>query len=108
MRDTRAKSAQALDLADQIEAEMKKLHIWSSAEAGEKIASGAFGAGSLTFEEWLQSTFLPNLRKAAATNTLPSNSHVAVAAIRNVDGLQGTDLLIDLLSRVDLLVDPRP
>jgi uncharacterized protein YqcC (DUF446 family) len=84
---------------------MKKLHIWSSAEAGEKAASGAFGAGSLTFEEWLQFTFLPNLRKAAATNTLPSNSQVAVAAIRNLDGLQGTDLLIDLLSRVDLLVN---
>ena len=41
----------------------------------------------------------------AATNTLPTHSKVAVAAIRNLDGLQGADMLIDLLSSVDRLVE---
>lgn len=105
MSDTDKKCAAALRLADQVEAEMKNLGLWKSAEAGAEMASGAFGANSVTFEEWLQFTFLPNLRQTAATNTLPTHSKVAVAAIRNLDGLQGADMLIDLLSSVDRLVE---
>lgn len=105
MTDPRERCVAALHLADQIETEMRRLHLWRSAETGAVKPSGPFGADSVTFEEWLQFTFLPNLRKAAATNTLPTKSKVAVAAIRNFDGLNGADLLIDLLSRVDRLVE---
>ena len=98
------KCAEALDLAARIETEIKKLGLWKPTESPGMTASGAFGADSLTFEEWLQFIFLPNLRQAALTNALPTQSSVGVAAVRNLDGLKGSEPLVDLLSRVDRLV----
>ena len=94
-----------IDLANQIEIEMKKIGLWSSAEVPDVKVSGAFGADSMTFEEWLQFRFLPNLRQAAMTNAVPRTSSIAVAAIRNLDGVKGADMLIDLLSRLDRLTE---
>lgn len=91
-------------LADEIETEMKMLGLWNESLKTTNEVRSAFGAESLTFEEWLQSVFLPNLRQAANSNTFPNRSSMALAAIRNLDGLSGTENLIRLLTEVDSLI----
>ena len=100
-----AKQTLVLHLADEIESAMKKLGLWSSPRDSVPAPTGPFGAGSLTFEEWLQFVMLPNVKTAVATNTLPSRSNVATAAIRNLDGTPGVDQLIELLSRLDRTIE---
>jgi uncharacterized protein YqcC (DUF446 family) len=99
------KQSIALELARDIEAEMKKLRIWSPATNAASSTTGAFGANSMTFEGWLQAVFIPNLIQAAFANSFPGTSQVAVAATRNLDGLEGTDRLLQLLSQVDQLIN---
>jgi uncharacterized protein YqcC (DUF446 family) len=96
-----------LGLADEIESEMKKLNLWNVAGAAATRPERAFGADSMSFEEWLQQIFLPNLKQAALTKTYPSSSNVAVAAVRNLDGVDGAARLIDLLSRVDEAIETK-
>jgi len=95
----------ALDLAAAIETEMKRLGLWVTTGVDAAQPVGAFGAGRMPFEQWLQLVFLPNLVSTAQTDTFPASSHVAIAAVRNLDGLDNSDLLIELLSRVDRLVN---
>ena len=92
-----------LKLANEVEIEMKRLGL-SGARNEAPIADGAFGGSAMTFDEWLQLVFLPNLRSAALSDTLPTRSDVAVAAVRNLDGVPGTERLIELLSRIDNIV----
>jgi uncharacterized protein YqcC (DUF446 family) len=99
------KQSQLEDLANKVEAEMKKLRLWNKDLNFIPKTNQAFGADSLTFEEWLQSVFLPNLRRAAVDNTFPNRSNIAVAAIRNLDGLENTESLIQLLSKIDDLIN---
>jgi uncharacterized protein YqcC (DUF446 family) len=93
-----------LTLAKEVEIEMKRLGLWGE-ELDVPIADGAFGGTATTFEEWLQLVFLPNLRRAASSNTLPASSNVGVAAVRNLDGVAGAERLIELLSRIDSMVE---
>jgi uncharacterized protein YqcC (DUF446 family) len=92
-------------LADDIEVELKKLGLWSATEQTSAPATAAFGADSMTFEEWLQFAFLPNVREAARTGRTPNQSNVATAAVRNLDGVDDVGNLIDLLSQVDRAVE---
>jgi uncharacterized protein YqcC (DUF446 family) len=94
-----------LHSAGEIESEMKSLGIWSDTDApSHDKASGAFGYGSLSFEEWLQFVFVPGLKHAARTGDVHGESDVAVAAIRNLDGIRGVERLIDLIAQVDAAV----
>jgi hypothetical protein len=43
--------------------------------------------------------------QSTMTHALPKKSSVAVAAIRNLDGVQGAEHLIDLLSRLDRMIE---
>lgn len=102
---SKTKGACAQLLADQIEAEMRRLKLWSTSPPPAAQPMGAFGSPSMTFEEWLQFVFLPNLRRAGSTNSLPENSNVGTAAMRNLDGLEDIDQLLALLHAVDRLVN---
>jgi len=102
-RDT--KQALLLGLGSEIESEMKKLGLWSATATPAQRSGKAFGADSLSFEEWLQHVFLPRLKQAALSSNYPSRSSVAVAAVRNLDGVQGAEHLIDLLLRVDSVIE---
>jgi uncharacterized protein YqcC (DUF446 family) len=94
-----------IKLADEVEAELKTLGLWNSEVTfSTSGASGAFGIGAIPFESWLQCVFLPRLREAATSGMLPKNSAVSVAAVRNLDGIEGSERLIELLSAIDRLV----
>jgi uncharacterized protein YqcC (DUF446 family) len=94
-----------LNLADEIEAEMRRLGLWGLTGAAELEVAGAFGAGAMTFEEWLQRIFLPNLKEAAQNGFHPQTSSVATAAVRNLDGVDDVARLIELLAAVDRAVE---
>ncbi|MEO7779452.1 MAG: YqcC family protein [Fibrobacteria bacterium] len=59
----------------------------------------------MKFEEWLQMIFLPKLLEAENSNIFPKKSQVAIAAIRNFDGMDEVDNLISLLGRVDEIIN---
>jgi uncharacterized protein YqcC (DUF446 family) len=94
-----------LGLADEVECEMKKLGLWSTARTPPGKAEKAFGADSMSFEEWLQHVFLPHLKQAALIDSYPSKSSVATAAVRNLDGIEGTERLIAALSQIDSAIE---
>jgi uncharacterized protein YqcC (DUF446 family) len=104
---TSAKGHLILQLAREIEAEMKRLGMWGSMNPPDAAPGEAFGADLMTYEAWLQHVFLPRLLEAATSGSYPSQSRVAVAAARNFDGVEGAERLIDLLSRVDEAVEHR-
>ncbi len=91
----------------EIEAEMKRLGFWREAPpAGQQRAASAFGIGeNMTFEQWLQFTFLPSAREAIKTSQLPSCSQVAAQAVREFDGFDDTSRLVGLLSDFDRAVE---
>jgi uncharacterized protein YqcC (DUF446 family) len=94
-------SETASSLADQIEAELRKLGLWNDHISAMITQKAAFGADQLTFEAWLQSVLLARLRGASAQMDLPTSSNLHIAGIRNFDGLRNTHRLLSLLAMVD-------
>lgn len=95
-------------MLNEIEADLKKLGQWSSATREEALIASsraAFCMDVMPFTQWLQDVFLHNARAIAASPNprWPSGSMVATQAIRELDGMDGTDELIDHLSKFDAL-----
>jgi len=93
------------DLLDSIEAELRRLRYLIGEPDQLAGISSAFGQGQIPFEQWLGQVFLPNARAAIAANELPASSHVAGAAVRNLDGADEADVLIGLLSAFDARIN---
>lgn len=106
------KRARAADLADAIEAELKRLNQWMPEPPSEDevLAGGAFGMGSVPFVTWLQVVLVTRLRQVAAgTMELPSSSSIGTMAVREFDGApQDTDRLMHLIHEVDRLAASEP
>ncbi len=92
----------------EIEAEMRRAGLWQS-DAQRPPAgpiTAAFGAGMMTFQQWLQFVFIPNVRSIIAERgQFPSESSVAAMAVREFDGLSKADRLVDLLGEFDALFE---
>ena len=94
-------------LAAEIEAEMRRLGIWSEDPPGEEevLAGGAFGHTAVPFEHWIQVVLLARLRAVAAgTLEAPRSSSVGTQALREWDGLEELEHLRSLLSRLDGII----
>jgi uncharacterized protein YqcC (DUF446 family) len=79
-------SAEALQKLDEIEAEMRRLGVWSeSADVQAGIPEGRFRnyLDAPTFELWVQALFLPNARAAAIEGRLPARSQAGEIARRH-------------------------
>lgn len=96
------------ELADEIEAEVKRLGWWMPDPPSEEtvVAGGAFGMNAVAFPTWLQVVFVKRLRQAAAGEfEIPSSSSVSAFATREFDGYrEDIDRLMELLYEVDRLV----
>ena len=91
-------------IADEIEAEMRRLRLWSDDPPSEERAleGGAFGQGTIAFEQWIQAVLVPRLRAVAAGEIdPPSSSMVGTQAIREWDGIVEREELASLLSKLD-------
>jgi len=97
-----------LELVDQIESELKRLGLWNNQLSVGAKPQAAFGADSLSFEEWLQAVLLPSLREASVHGNLPTSSNLAIAGIRNLDGVPDVDRLLSLLAQVDAFAESMP
>jgi uncharacterized protein YqcC (DUF446 family) len=93
--------------ADEIEGEMRSQGMWQDQplRLEQMNFEQAFGMDTMTFTQWLQFVFLPNVRKAVAANQFPSSSSVGAQAVREFDGYPEADRLITLLSEFDALFD---
>ena len=94
-------------LADEIEAEMRRLGTWMDDPPSEEtvLAGGAFGLGTVAFDTWLQVVFVLRLRQAAAGEfEIPSSSSVGAQAVREWDGYTDRDRLLDLIHEVEALI----
>jgi uncharacterized protein YqcC (DUF446 family) len=92
-------------LLDAIEAELRRLRYLVGNPERITGISSAFGYGQVSFEQWLGQVFLPNERAAIASNNLPHSSQVAAAAVRNLDGVDDADTLLELLSSFDAKIN---
>jgi uncharacterized protein YqcC (DUF446 family) len=100
-----AKATRAGDLADAIEAELRRLRWWRGDAAAPPVVA-AFGAGTMTYSQWIETTLVTRLREIAAGEAaLPTSSYLATQAVREFDGVDEADPLIDLLSQVDRLAE---
>ena len=96
------------EIADEIEAELRRLGWWQVDPPSEDavLAGGAFGLRSVAFPQWLQVIFVKRLRQVAAGEMdMPQSSEVSTMAYREFDGYsQDVDHLMDLLYEVDRIV----
>jgi uncharacterized protein YqcC (DUF446 family) len=90
---------------ERIEDEMKCLGLWQQhpLEPGQYDFHAAFAADTMSFAQWLQFIFIPNVKGASANGKFPSESHVAAQAIREFDGIDEASALISLLADFDSL-----
>lgn len=89
----------------QIETEMRRIDLWqvTPLEAEQYDFRAAFAGDTMSFPQWLQFIFLPNARRAAASDNFPSKSQVGTKAVREFDGMDEASNLIQLLSEFDAL-----
>jgi uncharacterized protein YqcC (DUF446 family) len=103
-------------LADDIEAEMRRLGIWSDQPPTDEDVladGGAFGQRNVAFVTWVQVVLVARLRAVAAGDLdPPTSSMVGTQAIREWDGVPEYEQLSSLLARVDGTIlrggDPAP
>ena len=68
----------------------------------------AFAMDTMAFSQWLQFVFVPRVKQIVEDQEeFPSRSMVAVQAIREFDGDEEADRLVELLSEFDALFDTR-
>lgn len=103
-----AKRKRLGEIADGIEAELKRIGWWQDDPPSEEtaVAGGAFGMKTVAFSQWLQVVFVKRLRQAAAGEfPMPSSSSVSTMATREFDGYpEDLSRLMDYLYEVDGLV----
>ncbi len=89
---------------DGIEAELKRVGMWSGRPPPEEAFRdmGPFGMRTMSYMQWLQFVFIPNVRKLLETHgPWPDKSAVGVIAVREFDGIPEADRLIALLTEFD-------
>jgi uncharacterized protein YqcC (DUF446 family) len=96
------------ELIAALEQELHRLERWSAeplpASAFENM--GAFGANTMTFEQWLQFVLMPRLREIIAERgEFPQGSMLASYAVRALDGDADSENLQALLRGIDDLVE---
>ena len=99
------KPQKVLHLAGAIEAEMRRIGMWSETPPTDEQMDfqEAFARDTMPFAGWLQFVFLPRVREAAEANEFPSSSSVGAYAVREWDGHPEAGQLITLLSEFDPL-----
>ncbi len=91
---------------DEIEAEMKRTGYWRDEPLPPEMYNftQAFAMDTMPFSYWLQFIFIPRVRSIIAERgQFPSRSMVGTQAIREFDGNEDAEHLVDLLNRFDRL-----
>ena len=92
----------------EIEAEMKIIGYWAAEPLAPEAYDfqEAFAMDTMAYSQWLQFVFVPRVKQIIEDQEeFPSDSMVAVPAIREFDGDPEADHLVELLSEFDALFD---
>jgi uncharacterized protein YqcC (DUF446 family) len=95
----------------QIECEMKRIGMWQEQPLApeQRDVRTAFGQGVMSFEQWLQFVFIPNVKAIMASKArFPAHSEVSAQAFKEWvawGSLENTEHLQDLLREFDGLFD---
>ena len=95
--------------ANEIEAELKRLHRWDENPLPEEKFEnmGAFGSKTMGFEQWIQFVLIERIHEIVKEEgEFPSESNVGVYAIRVFDTDPEASELTHLLSELDALINP--
>jgi uncharacterized protein YqcC (DUF446 family) len=98
-----------LSKLEQIETEMRRIELWQEQplQAAQYDFRAAFAGDTMSFAQWLQFIFIPNVKRAAESGSFPASSQVSARAVREFDGMEQTSRLIELLSEFDTLFSKR-
>jgi uncharacterized protein YqcC (DUF446 family) len=91
----------------EIEAEMRATGAWQAEELPRPayFFERAFAADTMTTEQWLQFIFVPRVREALETKSLPPRSQVGTYAVRCFDGEDRLQRLVGLLCELDHIIE---
>lgn len=93
------------DLLEKIEAELRRLGVFSGQIWPARTVRSAFGLSEMPFEDWLATVFLPRAYEVVESGRWPARSQVGVVAIRNFDGQDEYGRLIGLLCEFDRIAE---
>ena len=93
-------------IADRLASSLRAMGAWSAPEDEPETPLGAFGAPNLSFSQWVQFTLLPRVRAIADGGAEPpEESNAGARAVREYDGYDAADPLVDALLDLDRLVN---
>jgi len=98
----------AASYADRIERELRSLNAWQSEPLPYSAyeSKTAFFADTMTFYQWLQFVLLARVRKIIEERgVFPTESSVGAYAVRELDGIQEADGLIQVLCEFDEFIE---
>jgi uncharacterized protein YqcC (DUF446 family) len=96
-------------LADTLARTMRELGAWSEPPPPLLPFRLPFAMDSMPFEHWLQLVLVPRMREIAASGApLPPRSGLAAHAVRELDGRDEMQPLIDVLHAIDDTCPPPP
>lgn len=103
---------QLADLILEIEAEMRRIHLWEIERPSEEALSSLvpFCHDTLAFHQWLQWVFLPKMKAVVETEEeFPASSEITPLAEYSFQRLpQETGRLLELIREFDDFINRQP
>lgn len=100
------------DLVLDIEAEMRRIHLWESERPSEEALSSLvpFCHDTMAFHQWLQWVFLPKMKTVVETEEdFPASSDITPLAEYSFERLpQATGKLLELIQDFDDFINRQP
>jgi ankyrin repeat protein len=93
---------------DEIVRAMRELKVWQSESLPPDALEfeAPFGADKLSYPQWLQFVFVPRARAIVEQKgDFPESSTVGTQAVREFDGVDGSDRLVELLCDFDRFIE---
>jgi uncharacterized protein YqcC (DUF446 family) len=87
-----------------IENEMKKINLWQAEPLKEEQYDfrAAFALDTMAYSQWLQFIFIPRVHKIInEKGEFPSSSQVGTQGMREFDGINEAQRLVELLNDFD-------
>ena len=104
-KESSEKDKRVLSKLNEIEAEMKRVNIWSNSPPSFEV-SNYLEAPS--FELWLQCIFIPHAREAAEKSKYPERSQVGLMAMKQYNYhsfIERAQPLLHLLNQFDKIIE---